>query len=589
MLQCLTDATVDQTLWHCLLLVAAVWIAYWDILKGQFVSDDWDGIANYDGKLKRLSRPVPVAPDAKGAPAEQPKGGSSWNDYLTWLRWHIGKAPNANYQKPTDPAKPNSPKDTRQFLASPFRHHRLSLILFSAITLLAYSFLSTVVGEPTAFLATLLWTVHPVGVQTVGWISGIGYVLAAFFMLLGLNAVVLVSASPWLTNPTLTVLLTGLYAVCQFLAFRSQFTSIAVVAVLCYLHLWPFALIAGAIAAVGLLRTILEVVSVRASTFRQQKMDASTRLHPKKLVVAGKTFYYYLKLVLFPKRLGLYHTFGYHYPLPWIEWEDRYFWAGLGLLGASVGAFLWAPAPIPFAVLWWVSFLIFVLNWITVHQFVAERYVWLPALAPCLLVATFAPSWLYWLLVGVALMRTWAHLPTYFNELMFYQSNVWNHPRSEVAYGNLGVTYLRMQFPGSAVDHWSFGSVVNPDYDVNWYNLYSIFRGQGMFDQARTYLLRALSCTTCHFPKEWRDELNTLEMEIQWQKLLMAMPVEQRDPWQKAQLERILQDPTAPYPDFWKAKYKSLMDYWVKKYPAVPTTTPIQMPPPNPPLLVTGS
>ena len=36
---------------HALILLVLCWLAYWDILKGQWVSDDWDGIANYDGKF----------------------------------------------------------------------------------------------------------------------------------------------------------------------------------------------------------------------------------------------------------------------------------------------------------------------------------------------------------------------------------------------------------------------------------------------------------------------------------------------------------------------------------------------------------
>lgn len=567
----LDDPFLQGVLLHCILLVATCWLTYWDILRGQFVSDDWDGVANYDGTFKRISPPAHI-PTTTSIPTVQTgniSGGSRWNDVLTWIRWQIGKAPNVNYNKPLDAAKPDGPRDQRQYLPSPLRHHRLNLFLFSGISIGIYSILAIIVNEPTAFLATLLWIVHPVGIQAVGWISGIGYVLATFFMVMGLNYAITFSATPLMQTPWAGAILAG-YGVLQFLAFRSQFTSIAVVAILCYLHLWPFAVVAALVAAVGLYRTFAEVVSVRAKTFRQQQMGASTYLHPKKLVVVGKTIYYYTKLMLFPKRLGLYHTYGYHYPMPWIEWEDRYFWAGAGIAMAALAGAVWCPPPVSFAVLWIASFTVFVLNWITVHQFVAERYLWLPVVGVCLLVATYAPPWLFWLLAGLALMRTWAHLPTYFNELMFYQSNVWNHPNSEVALGNLGVTFLRLQLPGSAVDHWQVGTRVNPDYDVNWYNLYSIYRSQGMFDQARQFLLRALSCTTCHFPKEWRVELNTLDLEISWQRAMAEIPVKDRLVWQKANLERMLVDPALPHPDYWKAKMKWVDEQLIKHPPAPP-------------------
>ena len=44
-------ALLQHLLGHCLLLVGTCWLTYWGILKGQWVSDDWDGVANYDGKF----------------------------------------------------------------------------------------------------------------------------------------------------------------------------------------------------------------------------------------------------------------------------------------------------------------------------------------------------------------------------------------------------------------------------------------------------------------------------------------------------------------------------------------------------------
>ena len=554
-------------------LTAAVWITYVDVLQGQWVSDDFEGVANLDGKFKRIGHPQPAAAGGVQSTTAPPAGGSLWNDVLSWVRWHIGKAPNPNYQKPRDPNKPDGPKDDRQFIPHAARHHRLNLFLFNGIVIMAYSFLCTVVGPEVAFLATLLWVVHPVGAQCVAWISGIGYLIAAFFMLVGLNGAVLLGHSSLYHNPVATLFIAGTYFVVQFLAFRGQFTSIAVVVILAYLKLWPLALVAAMVAGLGLLHTFLTVISVRSATFKQQQMGASTQLHPRKIVVVMKTLYYYTKLAFFPKRLGLYHTAGYHYPMPWIEWEDKHFWSGV-VIATVMGLAAWLlPPPTAFGLLWWTCFIVFVLNWITVHQFIAERYIWLPSLGLCLIVASFAPSWLYWAVVGILLMRTWAHLPTYYNELMFYQSNVWNHPTSEVAYGNLGVTYLRMNLPGAAVDHWNLGANRNQDYDVNWYNLYSIFRSQHLLEQARTFLLKALSCTTCHFPKEWRTELETLELEIQWQKALAPIPLEQKDTWQKVQLEQLLKRPDLPHRPWWEEKYRQLQEYLKKKPIAPPPPT----------------
>lgn len=563
---------------HCVALLVTVWISQFESLKGNWVSDDWDGIAKLTGKFQHIGHPTTAPSSSGGLPAPGSiAGGSLWNDIVSWVRWQLCKTPNPSYNKPLDAAKPDGPRDTRQFIPSPLKHHRAQLIVMSGLVLLVYTFLSSIATPDIAFLATLLWTVHPVCCQTVTWISGQGYLTAAFFMFAGLNyALSYASALPSLSRTEQVALLGG-YGVLQWLAFRSQFTAIAAVVILTYLKLWPFAAVAGVIACIGAYRTIKEVVSVRAATFKQQQMGASTQFHWRKLVVVGKTLYYYTKLAFFPKRLGLYHTYGYHYPLPWIEWEDKYFWAGLAIGLAMLAGIIWAPsALVAFGCLWWLAFIVFVLNLITVHQFVAERYVWLPVLGLCLIVAAYAPAWLFWAAFGVLIMRTWAHLPTYANELKFYQSNIWNHETSEVAFGNLGVTYLRLGHTGTAVDTWNVGANVNNDYDVNWYNLYSVFRGQGLHHEARQYLLKALSCSTCHFPKEWRKELETLEMEIAWQKAMATVPPEQRLAWQNRHLTESLKHPEMPHRDYWEAKHKRVKEEMAKAT-AVPAAGPAQL------------
>ena len=80
--------------------------------------------------------------------------------------------------------------------------------------------------------------------------------------------------------------------------------------------------------------------------------------------------------------------------------------------------------------------------------------------------------------------------------------------------GNLGVVQLKYGMPGSAMETWMKGASTNPDYDVNWYNLYSITKSNGQIGPARNYLVNALRSKTCHFPKQWKDELEEIDRFI---------------------------------------------------------------------------
>ncbi len=510
---------MPQALREFLLPLAAlplsVWCTYWGVLNGQPVSDDTLGMAVYDGKL------------------QQPL---SWHNVFKKLRYQIGVKPNPNKRWKED----KQPAFVHDFRA----HHRLNLWVFSGVSILLYLFLRHFFSDQLAFSATLLWVVHPLGVQTVGWISGVGYVVATFFMLLGLNLVLLAPQLHW-TATTLGMLgMFLLFGFCQWMAVEAMFQTVGTTLLLLLLGQWPYAVLSGIISISACANTLKEAVDLRRKVFHEQQMGQSTKFYPRKVIVVLKSLYYDLKLTLFPKRLGLYHTFGYHYEMPYIEHEDRYGMAG-GVVALLFGLGIWlAPFPLKLGLLWFTAFILLFLNWITANQFVVDRYVWLPSFGVCLIAATYFPVWVYWFVVGIALMRTWAHLPTYDDEEKFYLSNVWNFPPSEVAYGNLGVVLLSKGLICSAMDAWWRGSQLNHEYDVCYYNLASMFKTRGFFNPhyapllyqqipkevmelafqkdplrghlhiSQYFLQKAIQAKTCHFPEPWQKEFDQLHQQL---------------------------------------------------------------------------
>lgn len=112
-------------------------------------------------------------------------------------------------------------------------------------------------------------------------------------------------------------------------------------------------------------------------------------------------------------------------------------------------------------------------------------------------------------------MRIWVHLPTFRNEVKFYESNCFNFPSSEVAMGNLGVAYLNHGMNHKAFDTWHEASRQNTLYDVPWYNLYSICKQNGDLHGAKKFLLMCLNAKTIHFPDQWKKEMVELDRLIQ--------------------------------------------------------------------------
>ncbi len=483
-------------------LIATCWFTYAWIIKGGWVSDDVLGMAVYDGKMQRPLH--------------------DWGNVLKKFRYEFGKTINPEAGKlidEKDPSKGQKP----DYVSDNKAHHRLNLHLLCGISALLYHYLTPIVGANVAFIATMLFIVHPVGVQAVGWISGIGYVMGFFFALLGLNLAQAAYAYGWVNDPMGMVLTLAGFAFFQFIAVQAMYSTIGAMFILALFHQWPFAIVAFLISLFGFAQTLMSAVNLRKNAFKEQDMGASTRFHARKFIVALKSLLYFVQLSVFPKSLGLYHIYGYHYTLPKVEWETKDFWCGLGLVATGLVTFFVAPIPIQLALVWFLGFLLIFLNFITINQFVTERYVWMPTVGTCLIAAYLTQNhpWIAAVLFGMAIVRTWMHFPTYYDEVRFYQSNIWNFPKSEVAFGNLGVVYLNNQLVGSAIEMWKIGAKLNPDYDVNWYNLSQVHKNEGvrqnsrpLLEEALGYLKNAVKCKVCHMRERWHKEMVELEALI---------------------------------------------------------------------------
>lgn len=316
-------------------------------------------------------------------------------------------------------------------------------------------------------------------------------------------------------------LLTLLFSSLYYLSITAQFASLATFAIQAFLGNHYLAIIGFLISGLAGLGIIKSVIGNRTAVFKEQNLGLSTKFNIAKIIVAIKTLGYYTKLCVFPKRMGLYHTFEYHYSTS-TEKEDKWFWGGFVVLVCFITGFWFGNYAVRFAILWYFAYIFIFLNWITIHQFVSERYVYIPVIGICLLMALalqYSPI-IFAFVVGLYLMRTWVHLPTYQDEVLYYQSNIWNFPDSEVAFSNLGVVYLRLNLYGSAMDMWAISIKINPNYDVGYYNISSCLRQKGDLVKAREFLAKAVNCPQCHFKDAWDRELAQLDHELNYVKEL---------------------------------------------------------------------
>ena len=87
---------------------------------------------------------------------------------------------------------------------------------------------------------------------------------------------------------------------------------------------------------------------------------------------------------------------------------------------------------------------------------------------------------------------------------------------------------MRLGMSGSALDNWHLGTRINPDYDVNFYNIYSSYKSTGMvalehgrfnevlpnLQASLPYLEKCVAAPICHFKETWQKELDELKSWI---------------------------------------------------------------------------
>ena len=279
-----------------------------------WVSDDIEGIAKFSDRFLQTRDKNGIflkeetiksyqqetgEKDKDGKPVTVEIRNTQFNKYLgfpasimRWIRLNYGK----KFVK-LGVNKDNHP--IYGYSQSVVKHHLLNILSQWIVLVLLYNFLTPLIGTKLSFLSTLIFCLHPCLVQCVGWISGINYVFSLIGTLTTLN-VVQNFDNPIIVYPA--IVLSTTFSAMTLLP--GCFTFV----ILLFLGFWKEAAVVGMIGLYILLKIGKWTVNYRIKAFKDQNMQKSTFITFRKPIVMIKTFWYYIKLIVWPKRLGLFHT-----------------------------------------------------------------------------------------------------------------------------------------------------------------------------------------------------------------------------------------------------------------------------------------
>lgn len=372
------------------------------------------------------------------------------------------------------------------FGVTPIPYHIFSLLFYILTLWTALIFLNLITTKRISRLTLILFSVMPVHVEAVTWISGKPYLFIAFFIMFSTICFIKYLDE----NKIGYVLLAILSFLLAIMADLPRPFSLFLVIPLCLIVInrkdywlkfkkaWPYML--GLVVMVILFK--FSYASSRVNLINSGYNQSDSIFYNPYPTGIPK----YLQLIFFPTDLTLYHTM-YVFPL-WLNWAILltflvmifYFFKKNKLLSFSLTFFLVTllPSMAPIKVSW----------------LVAERYAYLPSLGMALFLAVILDEWWQKKYIPMALISLWCLL---FSVRIFKRNIDWqtNHnlwvntcqvsPNSHNAWNNIGDDYDKLKDYPNAIKGFTQSVLVKPNYADAYHNRANIFFKTGRYDLAR--------------------------------------------------------------------------------------------------------
>lgn len=468
------------------LVVVVATVAYWPAMRGAFILDDGPLITE---------NPIVQAPDGLSRFWRTSEATDYWplTNTSFWLEWRL-------------------------WGVNPTGYHVTNLILHIVAALLIWAILGKLI-IPGAFLAALLFVVHPVNVESVAWISQRKNTLALVFFLLSILWYLCAEEAKKNSEEekrrrgdegSFSAAGLGRWYWLSLLAFLLAMLSkgsVAVLPVVLLLIVWwrqqrIGVLDAARTAPFFLIAAVLTYVNI---WFQKHGLDLVVRDvdFTQRLAGAGAVVWFYLAKAVAPLHLV------FVYP----QWEiepARFIW-WLPLAAVLIVTLLlarriraptanWGRACL-FAWLFFCVALVPVLGFTDVgfmqYSLVADHYQHIAMIAVAALIGAVWSVWRHrspgarrWAtviavgLVTVLGLLTWQQNKLYSGPLPLYQATLEQNPNSWVIHNDVGVALRKIGNVQEAVAHYQQALRLRPDYADAHYNFGNVLYHLGQTESA---------------------------------------------------------------------------------------------------------
>jgi protein O-mannosyl-transferase len=385
-------------------------------------------------------------------------------------------------------------------------YHWVNILLHVANAFLVWRVLARL-DVPGSWLATTIFALHPIQVESVAWISEVKNLLMGFFFLLTLLAWVEYVDGQGKSRPFFYIEALVFY----FLALAAKSTACTLPAALILILWWKKRPIDRP-AIVQMVPFFALALSAGLIAVWWEKYHQGTRvlvsLAPlERILIASRAFWFYLSKIFWPSNLT------FIYPQWKIDPSDVTGYCWIAATGALIALVYFARRSfgraIEVALLFFVATLAPVLGFIMLYTFrytfVADHYQYLACIGPIALASAGfvnlvdkvgSARWIAWAgaFAAIACLSalTFRQSATYRDMETLWRSTIAKDPGSWIAYNNLGIVEFDRGNINGAISKYERSLELHPDYPEALYNLGSALLQQGRTEEAITLCEKAL-------------------------------------------------------------------------------------------------
>ncbi len=386
--------------------------------------------------------------------------------------------------------------DYKLWQLEPFGYHLTNVLLQVLVSFLVFLFLFFITADfKLSFFSSLLFSVSPLNIEAVTYISGRAEMLMSVFLLssflsfgLSLGKVSFVKR---------------IYVFISYLSFifsllSKELALVLPIILMAYLYFKQqdalksfrekLKVLSGFFFIV-LIYTVLRLTFLKFTALREMTLTSVPLV--QRLVSLPKVIFTYLKILTLPVDLHMSRSFNYRLS----TWEIIIFWlSALVLITLLVYLFIRRKKykNACFILAW--SFVLFIpqSGIFPINSFIAEHFIYLPQIGFFVLLFFLLRKYLrkvFFIYASILIVIFYGVLSfsrnlEWSNPILFYESLLKKSPGSFQAYNNLGMEYEKGMAYKSSIDCYRKALLIKPDLIEARSNLANVYYKSGMYSQA---------------------------------------------------------------------------------------------------------